>query len=55
MVNAPRFQNVASRMLVGHYAYDGKHKICMKPGRGCAANLRTVIRSACDMNFIAVR
>lgn len=54
MVNSPRYQNVASRMLVGHYAYDGKKKICMTPGRGCVANLRTVIRSACDLNFIAL-
>ena len=55
MANAPRYQNVAGRMLVGFYAYDGKRKICMRPGKGCSGNLNMVIQSACDLNFIAVR
>lgn len=56
------FQNVAARMLVGHYAYDGSVKLCLdkqlareaEGGEDCEADLKDVIQGACNLNFVTM-
>lgn len=48
------FQNVASKMLTGHYAYDDTH-FCVDQGtEACAENMESVLRGACNLNFITM-
>lgn len=62
MVDDSTFQNIAARMLIGHYAYQGSTKLCLDKqqaleaggGGDCAADLRDVIQGACNVNFVTM-
>ena len=63
MVDDSAFQNIAARMLTGHYAYDGSVKLCLDKqqqisqadgDRQCAADLEDVIQGACNLNFVTM-
>lgn len=61
MTHNSAFQNVAARMVSGHYAYDGRKKMCLDKQQGsgdgsgdCAEDLRSVIQGACNINFVAM-
>ncbi|CAM9727702.1 unnamed protein product [Ectocarpus sp. 12 AP-2014] len=59
MTNTTKFQNVAARMVSGHDAYDSI-KLCMNKdqdvgGEGaCAEDLESVIKGACNLNFVTM-
>lgn len=61
MTNTPAYQNVMSRMVTGHYAYHGATHVCLDKDNGvasggeCAEDLESVIRGACNLNFVAIR
>ncbi|CAM9301460.1 unnamed protein product [Ectocarpus sp. 4 AP-2014] len=60
MINAPEFQNIAARMVSGHYAYEGGIMLCMNKDQGvggdatCAEDLKSVFREACNLNFVTM-
>lgn len=55
MLRRPTYQNVASRMFAGYYAYDERYPMCIESMKGCSADLHTVLTTACDLNFITLR
>lgn len=62
MVDDPAFENIAARMLTGHFAYEGSVKLCLDKqqdqeatgGDDCNADLGDVIQGACSVNFVAM-
>lgn len=46
-------RNVMSKMVTGHYAYDGKN-ICVHEEDDCDETLKSVIRGACNLNFVTI-
>lgn len=62
MVNDPTFQNVAGRMLTGHYAYKRSVRLCLDKQQAsdtegwqeCTADLHDVIQGACFLNFVTM-
>ncbi|CAM9422857.1 unnamed protein product [Ectocarpus fasciculatus] len=60
MTNNPKFQNIVARMVSGHDAYEGDIKLCMEKDHGgggeavCAEDLESVIRGACNLNFVTM-
>ena len=63
MVEDSAFQNVAARMLTGHYAYYGSAKLCLDKrhetsqadgDRECSADLEGVIQGACNLHFVTM-
>lgn len=65
MTETVEFQNVASRMIGGEYAYDKSAKVCLDKaddngGSGreariaCEVELEDVIRGACHLNFVSM-
>lgn len=53
MTNLPRYQNVASRMFAGHYAYDGDVRLCLREdSEDCDETLESVLAGTCNLNFI---
>lgn len=61
MSYTPAYQNVMSRMVTGYYAYHGDTHICLEKDNGtanggeCSEDLESVIRGACNLNFVAIR
>lgn len=65
MIDSPRHQNVASKMLCGHHAYNGNTKVCSRrrigdsaPDDGgplvCQEDTAGVIKGACRLNFVTI-
>ncbi|CAM9359759.1 unnamed protein product [Ectocarpus fasciculatus] len=62
MINARKFQNIAARMVAGHDAYKGGIKLCMDKDEDvgvegeapCVEDLESVIRGACNLNFVTM-
>eukprot|EP00903_Cladosiphon_okamuranus_P008206 g7901.t1 len=62
MVDDSNYQNIAARMLTGHYAYEGSAELCLDKqqareadgGDYCAADLGDVIQGACNVNFVTM-
>ncbi|CAN0357361.1 unnamed protein product [Ectocarpus sp. 6 AP-2014] len=60
MMNTTKFQNVAARMVSGHDAYEGSVKLCMNKDQdvggeaACAEDLESVIKRACNLNFVTM-
>lgn len=55
MTQTPKFQNVASKMISGHYAYDAKKRLCLQDDQEeCSETLESVLHGACDLNFITM-
>ena len=64
MIESPQYQNVASKMLSGHRAYDPSARVCTEhdppssssaPGRPvCKADTADVIKGVCQLNFITI-
>ncbi|CAM9825520.1 unnamed protein product [Ascophyllum nodosum] len=67
MIDSPRFQNVASKMLCGRNAYDDSTRMCSKrdvpsslpafdsfPADSCREDMTAVIGSACHLNFVTI-
>lgn len=56
MTASRTFQNVASKMVSGHYAYDGKAHLCLEEDHSntCTQTLGAVLRGACNLNFITM-
>lgn len=54
------YQNIMSRMVTGHYAYDGSTNVCLDKnhdaanGDECSEDLESVIGGACNLNFVAM-
>ena len=48
-----RYQNVASRMFTGHYAYDSGVRLCLEEdSEDCDESLASVLVGTCNLNFI---
>lgn len=62
MVDDSTFQNIAARMVTGHYAYQGSVKLCLDKqkarevdgGDDCMADLKEVLEGACNLNFVTM-
>ena len=55
MTTLPGFQNVASRMVAGRYAYDRRERLCLEDdSEKCTQTLEVVLRGACNLNFITM-
>eukprot|EP00903_Cladosiphon_okamuranus_P018398 g16922.t1 len=57
MVDNSKFQNIAARMLTGHYAYEDSAKLCLDKQQAhgdCGSDLGDVIQGACNVNFVTM-